>query len=310
LAHSAGASVRLNAMLMSASLRRLKAQLRLQAPVLWLSSPYDASLLGVLGEKLSVYFNFDEFSEMINNRRIKDFLWREEEKLCRRVDAIFATSRAQWTKRKALNQNCHFVPNGVNFELFSRALEFEDRPPPDMSTLSADAIGFVGWLSYHIDIELLDKVAAAFPGNAIVLVGPNELPNGPDRRRLERRENVHFLGLKSKSELPRYLGNIRCALMPWALKGHIPFAYPLKLHEYLAAGRAVVATDLPELAPYDDVISIARDHNEFIDLVKAALRDDDRAAVARRQAIALENTWEKRVESIYDALDPMLAKCT
>jgi glycosyltransferase involved in cell wall biosynthesis len=308
LKHSALASVRLNSLLTSFNLRRLKAQFNLRNPILWLSSPYDASLLGIVGEKLSVYFNFEEISEMINNRRIRNLIWREEEKLCRRVDVVFATSQAQWEKRKSLNENCYFVPNGVDFDLFSQALEFENQPPPDMADLPAEVIGFAGWLGYHIDIELLNKIALAFPGQAIVFVGPNELPDGPDRHHLERQQNVHFLGLKDKSELPQYIGNFRCALMPWAIEGHISFAYPLKLHEYLAAGRAAVATNLPELAPYRDVIRIARNHDEFIQHVRAAIQDYGKDAVTHRQAVAKENTWDKRVETIYATLDPMIAE--
>ncbi len=240
LKHSALASVRLNSLLTSFNLRRLKAQFNLRNPILWLSSPYDASLLGIVGEKLSVYFNFEEISEMINNRRIRNLIWREEKKLCRRVDVVFATSQAQWEKRKSLNENCYFVPNGVDFDLFSQALEFENQPPPDMADLPAEVIGFAGWLGYHIDIELLNKIALAFPGQAIVFVGPNELPDGPDRHHLERQQNVHFLGLKDKSELPQYIGNFRCALMPWAIEGHISFAYPLKLHDILWKFRLVL----------------------------------------------------------------------
>jgi hypothetical protein len=88
------------------------------------------------------------------------------------------------------------------------------------------------------------------------------------------------------------------ALMPYMPVGHVLSAYPSKLHEYLAAGRAIVATDLPELWPYAHVVRIARTGDEFIQMVGRALSDCSAAAVDGRLAVARENTWDQRVREI------------
>jgi glycosyltransferase involved in cell wall biosynthesis len=141
----------------------------------------------------------------------------------------------------------------------------------------------------------------------MVLVGPDALPQGPDHAALKAQPNVHFAGRQPLSALPRYLKAFDVALLPYNLGGHTHSIYPLKLHEYLAAGRSVLATALPELRPFADAIRIAADAAEFIRLVPEALADNEPARQAERSALARGHTWEQRVSSVHQALDARLA---
>jgi hypothetical protein len=78
-------------------------------------------------------------------------------------------------------------------------------------------------------------------------------------------------------------------------------ANPIKLWEYLAMGKPVVSTDLPEVARVEEpgVVEIGKDHEDFIVKVEACLAKTGREYVERRQALARERgTWEARVEEI------------
>jgi glycosyltransferase involved in cell wall biosynthesis len=161
-------------------------------------------------------------------------------------------------------------------------------------------------LGYHIDVALLCRIAEMFPDQPLVLIGPEEFAPSDDVPRLHSLPNVYFLGAKAREELPQYLQYIDVALMPYSLTGHILSAYPLKLHEYLAAGRAIVSTDLPEVYPYDDVVRIARSHDEFLALIAEAMDDNSPEVIAKRAAVAQENTWDHRVEEIHRILDQRL----
>jgi glycosyltransferase involved in cell wall biosynthesis len=280
--------------------------LGIEAPILWLYSPYHLDLLGKFGEKLTCYFNYDEHADFIHNKRISDMIRRFDNQLTSQVNVVFATSRAQYERRKAINPNTYFIPNGVDFELFNRALA-PDRPwPDDIANIPRPIIGFAGWLGYHIDVSLLVRIAETYSDCSLVLVGPDQLPNGVNRAKLRELPNVFFLGRKERVELPNYLRAFNVALMPWSLSGHILSAYPLKLHEYLAAGRASVATALPELRPYSHVIRIAETHDEFIHHIKEALRDYSPETIEARVAVARENTWDQRVAEIHRILQPYL----
>jgi len=75
----------------------------------------------------------------------------------------------------------------------------------------------------------------------------------------------------------------------------------------LAAGRSVVATAMPELRPYQDVLRIAETNDEFVRMVGEAVKDNASQAIDARVSVARENTWGKRVEEIYRIVQPMLA---
>ena len=94
--------------------------------------------------------------------------------------------------------------------------------------------------------------------------------------------------------------------MPYSLSGHVLSAYPAKLHEYLAAGRAVVATALPELRPYESVVRLAQTSDDFVQMIGQALADRSAEAINARVAVARDNTWDQRVAEIGRILSPLL----
>lgn len=275
-------------------------------PILWLYSPFHVDLMGQFGEKLTCYYNYDEFADFVHNSRIKGLVRQFDDRLTSRVDVVFATSRAQYGRRKAINPNTHFVPNGVDFELFNQALAPDLPLPADIADVPTPIIGFAGWMGYHMNVGLLRKVADAYPHCSLVLVGPDELPSTAEKEGLLTRSNVHFLGQKDRQELPGYLRMFDTAIMPYSLDGHILSSYPLKLHEYLAAGRDIVSVALPELRPYHHVLRIAETHEEFLRHIGAALADDSAEQIEARVAVARENTWDQRVTQIYRILQQHL----
>ena len=296
----------INAGLLIRHVRRVTRALAVRSPVLWLTDPYHVSLAGRLGEKLVCYYNFDEFADMVDNRRVSELLRRLDDDLTRRADVVFTTSRAQCDQRRAANPATYCVPNAVDFDLFVRAVTEELPRPSDIAHVPRPIIGFVGWLTHHIDLALLRRIADAYPHGSLVLVGPDQLRASSDLDALRSRPNVFFLGRKDHSAVPAYLRVFDVALMPYALTGHVLSAYPSKLHEYLAAGRPVVATDLPELRPYEHVVRIARTGDEFVQMIGQALGDHSADAVAARLAVARENTWDRRVAEIRSILNSLL----
>jgi len=301
--------IAINARVLVRHVRRTLRALAIREPILWLTDPYQLPLLGRFGEKLACYFNFDEFADIAANRRVSGLLRRLDDELTRRADVIFATSRSQAERRQRINPQTHFVPNAVDFDLFHRAVTDDLPVPADVVSLPRPIIGFVGWLTHHIDVGLLRRIAEAYPRCSLVLVGPCELSAGADLEALRGLPNVVFLGRKDHSALPAYLRVFDVALMPYSLTGHVLSAYPAKLHEYLAAGRAVVATALPELRPFENVVWLAKSQDDFVRMVGRVLADGASAeASAARADVARANTWDQRVAEIASILDALLRR--
>lgn len=298
---------KVNSMFVVRHVRRAVKALDVKAPILWLYNPYYINLIGKFGEKLSCYYNYDEFANYVSNQRIKDMIQGYEAQLCKKVDVIFTTSRAQCGVRQAYNPNTHFVPNAADFELFNRALTPGIEIPEDIAGIPRPIVGYAGRMAAQMDVQLLRRIAETYPDFSLVLIGPDELPRSEDERAMRALKNVYFLGWKKPSDLPNYMSVFDAALIPYQLVGHVLSGYPTKLHEYLAAGRSVVATAMPELRPYQDVLRIAGTNDEFVAMVAEAVKDRSPQAIDARVAVARENTWEKRVEEIYRIIDPMLA---
>ena len=72
-------------------------------------------------------------------------------------------------------------------------------------------------------------------------------------------------------------------MLPFSKCPQIEACNPLKLREYLAAGRPVVTTEVPALEPYLDVLSPVRGHDEFVRALLCAEADTN--AAARRRAV-------------------------
>jgi len=63
-----------------------------------------------------------------------------------------------------------------------------------------------------------------------------------DPATLPQNGNIHYLGSKTYTELPKYLSVWDIALIPFALNESTQFISPTKTPEYLAAGKPVIAT--------------------------------------------------------------------
>lgn len=292
------AIARLNCAVLSHTIRRALRRLGVSVYTLWLYEPFHYPLLQSLRAQMTVFYVYDEVADFVTNRKVADVMRAYDEALTRRVDVVFATSRPKYEKRRPLNRHTYLSPNGVDFELFHQAAQAGCAPAPEVAQIPRPIAGFVGWLGFHIDIGLLLHLSEQLPGWSLVLVGPDDLPDDGPAGKLRLRENVHFLGRQPLDRLPRFLTAFDVALMPYTLEGHALSIYPLKLHEYLAAGLPVVATALPVLEEFRDVVAVADSHDAFVAAVVQSTQARDAAHTAAQIAVARQNTWDRRVEEI------------
>jgi teichuronic acid biosynthesis glycosyltransferase TuaH len=192
------------------------------------------------------------------------------------------------------------IPFGADVDAY---LEVERAPRPDDVALPAPIAGFVGRINDRMDLGLLEAIASR--GRSLLLVGPKDPAFEPARfEALRRRVNVHWVGPKPSWALPGYLRLIDVGLVPYRDSEFNRGSCPLKTLEYLAAGRAVVATDLPAIRWLaTDLICIADGPASFADQVDRLLIQPRGAAVlARRQAFAARHSWARQSAKIHGAI--------
>jgi glycosyltransferase involved in cell wall biosynthesis len=148
-------------------------------------------------------------------------------------------------------------------------------------------------------VDLICSIAERHPEYSILLVGP--VANGFGK--LKQHQNITMVGTKNYSVLPQYMTCMDVCLIPFNINRVTLAANPIKMYEYLAAGKPVVSTALPEVCNNAaHVVKIAQDESDFIKKVEQTLseaeNDEERLRIRERISFAKNNSWQKRVEEI------------
>jgi teichuronic acid biosynthesis glycosyltransferase TuaH len=192
------------------------------------------------------------------------------------------------------------IPYGVDVNAYS---DVDRAPLPSDFGLSGPVAGFVGHINRRIDLRLLEAVADR--GWSLMLVGPRDPEFEPKRLdALLGRPNAQWVGPKPFNVLPSYFRLIDVGLVPYRDSPFNRGSFPLKTLEYLAAGRGVVASDLPAIRWLGtDLISIASEPADFADCVGSLMRAGrPQGLMARRRALASRHSWAHRAAEMHEVI--------
>jgi glycosyltransferase involved in cell wall biosynthesis len=274
-------------------------ELRLHDFILWLSVPPDQWLIGKLGEQLSVYDCMDRYAYFFDGPT-RQRVEAEERRMFERVDLVLASSAALQTYCGQHHDDVHLAPNAVDLDLFAPQII---GPADTLASVSGPIIGYVGYVAQWFDLELAAAVARAYPQTTLVLVGPVIV----DTSVLQQLPNVILLGERPYPEIAAFVQRFDVCLIPFQVNELTRAVNPIKLYEYFALGKPVVATPLPELDPFRDLLYIGETADAFIAQVAAALDEADRPdpqQVEARKQIAHDNSWQARATQIDQILEP------
>jgi glycosyltransferase involved in cell wall biosynthesis len=279
---------------------RVARGLGFERPLLWIHDIDAARIVKRLDPWVSLYWVTDDHPtgpafRANRTNRVAAMRARERE-LLRSVDLVLTTAPQLRDAKASFNSNSHCVPHGVDIGLFAQAANPETRPAPPFRAIRAPIIGFVGQINERLDRELVRLVARAHPEWSIVFVGP--VLRGLDLGPLRALQNVHFLGPAKLDRLPEFLRPMAVCTVPFLVNEHTRTMNPLKVLEYLAAGKPVVATPLPALCAYGPHVALASGPEEFAAAVELALAEESEVRRRSRAEFAGRNSWESRLEEI------------
>ncbi len=229
------------------------------------------------------------------------------------IVAVSKQVAAQISDSELVQNKIQIVPNGVNCERFDMPLATD----PD-----SVVVGFVGTLKpWHGVSTLLDAYQMAFGENSNIKL--KIIGSGPEEDSLreklamfsrEVQQSVQWLGAIANAEMPEALASIDIAVAPYPDLDEFYFS-PLKILEYMAAGKAIVAShigQIPTLLPDDSALLVKP--GDASDLAKAILQlannEDLRIQLgqaAKEKAVA-ENSWKAAVDQILSTV-PNCSPC-
>ncbi len=296
-------------------LLRVVKNLRFDPSVIWTFLPTDtvASLVSMLRTPrgVVVYYCIADFAGLVP--RPRDIL-KSERTIIEMSDVLFAQGQ-QLAEHCALGgrKRVDIFPFGVNLNRFTSSngngasADAAGETPEWMAELPRPVIGYVGGIHKFFDVEMLAEMARARPEWSWVLVGP--LQTSP--RELRRIRNVYLAGPKPHEELPDYIRGFDVGIVPYVSNGYTATVVPTKINEYLAMGKPVVSTDLPEVSTFNGqhgvLITSPNRPEEFVaSIERALLCTGEEAVVARRRKVAALNDWEERSERMCEIVERAL----
>lgn len=220
--------------------------------------------------------------------------------------ADIAVANSSWLTNylSTYNKNAFYVGQGCNVDLFDPA--GSPALPADMAGIPAPIVGYVGAINdLRLDLDLIRMLAQGKPDRHIVLVGPeDEVFAQSDLHRLP---NIHFLGRKAPEALPAYVAAFDVCINPQKVNPVTIGNYPLKIDEYLAMGKPVVATRTEALEPFEQYVYAAGTAAAYPALIEKALEEDSVQRQHQRTAFARTHTWENSVAGILSAIQNTLS---
>ncbi len=262
--------------------------------VLWLYDTEAAEYLSAWPRATVVYDCVDDHGAQAGVDRNPQRVQEEEAAIIKRSILVLTTSRRLFELKRHQHSNVNLLLNAGDVTAFLKSVAVA----PEIAALPKPVIGTVGALDgYKIDFELLLQVARRRPAWQFALVGEPVLDHGNTLlEELQALSNVHLLGSVDHRVVPSYVQGFDVCIIPYRSNAYNAASFPLKFWEFMATGKPVVVTGVPELKEYRTLIGYADSAEEFEKNIETALRLASLAQGEQRRALAQEHTWEQRVQ--------------
>lgn len=253
------------------------------------SVPNAADYVGAFKENLKIYFCVDEFALWPGIDF--DLARNMEKKLIENSDQVIATSTALAQAKRKGQQQTLLLTHGVEYEHFNLGSK-------QMSNQLSNVCYF-GLFDERTDQQILFEMAKEMPDLEIHIVGKVVC----DISRLRLCRNIIFHGPISYARLPQFLTDMDAFILPYVKNELTLNINPLKLKEYLATERPIIATPLPEVLAWKDHLLIAENGRDFAKVITQLRSGAIQWKSAKTQnLLKTSETWKAKSEVFVDAL--------
>lgn len=244
----------------------------------------------IIADYLDDFADFDH----ADKENVRDMAVR----MLQNADLTLATSAYLAEKaRQSGSRKVELLRNGTNCAHFACAEKQEK------GVQKPWIVGYYGVLSTWFDCGKIEALSRSDLDICIRLVGVSD---ETVRRRLQQLAKVELWDAVPYDKLPEVLRDFDVCLIPFdASTDLIKATNPVKFYEYLSAGKKVVATEIPELMPYNGkYVYCENDDAAFVEKVRACLAQTDGLASKEQcKAFARENDWSARVRQLEELMD-------
>ncbi|MFH1676712.1 MAG: hypothetical protein ABIC40_06770 [bacterium] len=259
--------------------------------------------VGRLKEDFVIYDCADEISEFRQAGLNRKAVLAQEKKLIEKADAVVVTSQMLFESKSKIASRAVIIRNAAEIEHFNRALKSIERPK-DIAYLKKPIVGFTGYLADWLDWPLIEAVVREGTEFDWVFIGPTT----HNLSGLQALPNFHYLKKKPYEILPDYLANFSCAHIPFARTKLTLNVNPVKLYEYLASGLPVVATPIPEIEAFGDIVALADNPRDYLNAVRMSVGEDSHEKRCARAERAAGESWDARLDDYISLINELIGK--
>jgi glycosyltransferase involved in cell wall biosynthesis len=275
------------------AVERAAATAGMRHPLLWVNDPDGAAVARLTGGP-TLYDITDDWAAAdrpaAEIARIRD----DEAWLLSHAGAVVACS-PELVRRKSGGRpgSITLIPNAVDVEAY-RA------PRPRPADLPPRAAVYVGTLhTDRLDLEVCEATARALGADGrLVLVGPNALDDTATQRL--REAGALLLGPRSRDDVIGYLQHAEVLVVPHVVTPFTESLDPIKLYEYTAVGRPVIATPVAGFRDAADADVRVVAASDFPGAVAAALAQPTPPAGRTKAPVA---SWDERAAAMRAVID-------
>ncbi len=293
-----------NRQLLKTQITTLARRRGLTNPILWIAIPTAVDVVGHLNESLVIYHVSDKYdANTMDHATDPEFIRRLHERAINAADLVFYSSRKLLSEAACGLEKSFLLEQAVDFDHWSRIGSAELSVAAAVEQIPRPRIGYFGAIEpWLIDQELIRMASRERPDWNWVFIG-----NKSRGLEIETLANVHFLPPVSYQELPSYAAGFDVCVLPWNTE--VPFTSygsAIKVREYLASGKPVVISPLPEYESMSHVLRIGRSREDFLRLVDDALHESGTEKAKQRQDAVRDGTWDARAEWVSELIEAKL----
>ena len=270
-----------------------------QKPILWFFYSGNYDIVKFLPYKVRILEICDDTPEFfLDNPKQYEEVKKNEDKMTEMVDVIFTISDYLKQKKMSIRPDIQVIKNGVVYEDFAETPYLPKNETDELFHYKPPIVGYCGAVSKWFDFDLIEKVASRLKDINFIFIGRITQEQKVITQRLNENSNIYFIGERQYNKLPHYIKYFEITHIPFIINSLILSVSPIKLYEYLAAGKRVVSTPLPEVLIYkkQGIVETASDAQPYAQIIEKMLEEKAEESINSCQDIAKENTWKSRVE--------------
>lgn len=264
--------------------------------ILWVGYPGWYNVISRFRNKKIVYDKMDEDSEIATNYFLKKNLKVKEKRLIEQSDLIFVSCQKFYDQINQNKRKVVLLRNGVpeKVESITTGLQTKIWKESEKKRFGLESrkkiFGYVGTIGHWFDFDILDLILQANDENEIVLVGNNVMPE-------VKNERIHYIESVDKEKVPEIIAQFDVCLYNFKQNKLLDTINPVKIYEYLAMNKPVLAVDSIEIRQFGDKLMCYQSIAEVKKILSRKLEKPFSSDEERKEFIK-SNSWECRVEQI------------